>query len=53
MVLDRGDVIGGARRVRRFWVSYLVRGDTKGTTIVNGDDEKGFRYPPRRSRWPT
>jgi cyanophycinase len=43
-VLSRGGVIGGSSAGATIIGSYLVRGDTKGNTIMMGDHEKGFGY---------
>lgn len=43
-VLARGGVIGGTSAGATILGSYMVRGDTKGNTIMMGDHETGFGY---------
>ena len=43
-VLDRGGVIGGSSAGASIQGSFLVRGDTKGNTIMMGDHQVGFGY---------
>lgn len=43
-LLARGGVIGGSSAGATIQGSYLVRGDTKGNTIMMGDHEEGFAF---------
>lgn len=43
-VLTRGGVIGGTSAGATILGSYLVRGDTKGNTVMMGDHEVGFGF---------
>jgi cyanophycinase len=43
-VLERGGVIGGSSAGATIQGSYMVRGDTKGNTIMMGDHEAGFGF---------
>ncbi len=43
-VLDRGGVIGGTSAGATILGSFLVRGDTRGNTIMMGDHQKGFGF---------
>ncbi len=43
-VLDRGGVIGGSSAGATIQGSYLVRGDTRGNTLMMGDHTVGFGY---------
>lgn len=43
-VLSRGGVIGGSSAGATIIGSFLVRGDTKGNTIMMGDHQKGFAF---------
>lgn len=43
-VLQRGGVIGGSSAGATIQGSFLLRGDTKGNTILEGDHLKGFNF---------
>ena len=43
-VLERGGVIGGSSAGATIQGSYLVRGDTKGNTLMMGDHIRGFSF---------
>lgn len=43
-LLDRGGVIGGSSAGATIQGSYMVRGDTKGNTIMMGDHEVGLGF---------
>ena len=43
-VLDRGGVIGGSSAGATILGSFLVRGDTKTNTIMDGDHKEGFGF---------
>lgn len=43
-VLDRGGVIGGSSAGATIQGSFLVRGDTSGSSVLIGDHQTGFGY---------
>jgi cyanophycinase len=43
-VLKRGGVVGGSSAGASIQGSFLVRGDTKGNTVMMGDHQVGFGY---------
>lgn len=43
-ILDRGGVIGGSSAGATIQGSFLVRGDTKGNTVMMGDHLEGFGF---------